>query len=133
MIIVLLIEMLNILTLKCIIIRGCNSRGGLRKVSIKDVLLSRSNHYKNQLLYNNVDCEVCPKMKFNQEYSKNFFVSSYLIEWNNLDSNIKSSACFAYLKKPVLGFARTSGSSIFHFHTPRDLKLITRLRLELSH
>ena len=64
---------------------------------------------------------------------KNSFFPSTIIEWNNLDSNISNSENLALFKKRILAFIRPSASSTFHGLNPDCLKLITRLRLGLSH
>ena len=56
-----------------------------------------------------------------------------MIEWNNLDSNIRNSENLAPFKKRILAFIRPSANSTFHCLKPNGLKLITRLRLGLSH
>ena len=65
-------------------------------------------------------------------FNKSFFPSP-IIEWNNLHSNIRNSESLALFKKRILAFIRPSANSTFHCHDPEGLKLITRLRLGLSH
>lgn len=84
--------------------------------------------------------EICPNKTFNafptirnSRVSKNSFILSFLIKWNNLHSNIRSSGRFALFKKRVLVLITPSESSTFHFRNPKGLKLITRVRLRLSH
>ena len=38
-----------------------------------------------------------------------------------------------YLQEKLLKFIRTSGNSVFRCHNPKGVKLLTRLRLGLSH
>ena len=66
-------------------------------------------------------------------YYKNCFFLSCLIEWNNLDSNVRNSASFSLFMKPVLSFTRSSAGSNFQCHKPKDLNSIKRLRIGLSH
>ena len=61
------------------------------------------------------------------------FFSKYIIKSNNLNSNTRNSESPAIFKKRISAFIRTSANSTFHCHTPKSLKLITRLRLGLSH
>ena len=61
------------------------------------------------------------------------FFPSTVIEWNNLDLKIRNSKAFSAFKKSILKFIRPSSNSIFHCHSPKGIKLITRLRLGLSH
>ena len=67
----------------------------------------------------------------------NFFINSFfpstVIEWNNLDLKIRNSKTFSAFKKSILKFIRPSSNSIFNCHSPKEIKLITRLRLVLSH
>ena len=67
------------------------------------------------------------------DYFKNYFFPLTTIEWNNLDSNIRNSESLAIFKKRILAFRGPSANSTFHCHCPEGLKLITRLRLSLSH
>ena len=67
------------------------------------------------------------------EYLKNSFFTSSIIEWHNIDSNIRNSESLALSKKRILAFIRPSANSNFHCHNNKGLKLITRLRLGLSH
>ena len=66
-----------------------------------------------------------------------FFINSIfpstVIEWNNLDLKIRNSKTFSAFKKSILKFIRPSSNSNFNFHSPKGIKLITRLRLGLSH
>ena len=67
----------------------------------------------------------------------NFFINSFfpstVTEWNNLDLKIRNSKTFSAFKKSILKFIRPSSNSIFSCHSPKGIKLITRLRLGLSH
>ena len=58
---------------------------------------------------------------------------STVIEWNDLDKSIRSSECFALFKKSNLQFIVPTLNRIFNCHKPIGTKLITRLRLGLSH
>ena len=70
-----------------------------------------------------------PKHNF---FSNSFFLST-VIAWNNLDLKIKNSEAFSTFKKIILKFIRPSSNSIFNSHSPNRIKLITRLRVGLSH
>ena len=56
-----------------------------------------------------------------------------MIEWNNLDLKIRNSKTFSAFKISILKFIRPSSNSIFNCHSPKGIKLITRLRSGLSH
>ena len=74
-----------------------------------------------------------PLLNVKHDYFKNSSFPSTIIEWNNLDSNIRNSKSLGLFKKCLLAFIRSSTNSTFHCHSPDGLKLITRLRLGLSH
>ena len=63
----------------------------------------------------------------------NSFFSSVVIEWNKPDQNICNSENLNIFKKKLLKFIHSSGNSIFRCHNPKGVKLLTRLRLGLSH
>ena len=50
-----------------------------------------------------------------------------------MDLNIRNSESLNIFKNNLLKFIRSSGSSVFNCHNPRGGKLLTRLRLVLSH
>ena len=52
---------------------------------------------------------------------------------NNLDLKIRNSKTFSAFQKSILKFIRPSSNSIFNCDSPKGIKLITRLRLGLSH
>ena len=67
-------------------------------------------------------------------YFKNSFFPSTVIEWNNLDKNIRSSESLALFKKSILQFIRQTPNRTFNCHNPIEIKLIVeKLRLGLSH
>ena len=74
-----------------------------------------------------------PLLNVKHDYFKNSFFPSTIIEWNNLDSNIRNSENLALFKKRILVFIRPSANSTFHCPSPNGLKLIIRLRLGLRH
>ena len=56
-----------------------------------------------------------------------------VIEWNDLDLNIRNSETFSAFKKSILKFIRPFSNWIFNCHSLNGIKLITRIRLGLSH
>ena len=56
------------------------------------------------------------------DYFKNSFFPSTIIEWNNLDSNIRNFESLAFFTKRILAFIRPSANSSFHCHCPDGLK-----------
>ena len=61
-----------------------------------------------------------------------FFPSS-IIEWNNLDPKLRNSENFSIFKNNILKFIRPKPNSFFNCCNLKGIRLITRLRLELSH
>ena len=70
--------------------------------------------------------------KHNFFYKFSFFLST-VTEWSNLDLKIRNFETFSAFKKSTLKFIRPSSNSIFNLHSPKGIKLITRLRLDHSH
>ena len=54
-------------------------------------------------------------------------------KWNNLNDDIKSLPPPISFKKALLSFVKTSENSIFAIHDNNDIKLLTHVRLNLSH
>ena len=69
----------------------------------------------------------------NMNTSKTLFFPFTAIEWNKLDNNIRYSESVSAFKKQILKFIRPSPNSKFHVHNPHGIKLLTRLRVGLSH
>ena len=74
-----------------------------------------------------------PPIKVRHYYFKNSFFPSAISEWKKLDLNIRNSASLNTFKKKLLNFIRPCANSIFDIHNPLGIKLLTRLRLGLSH
>ena len=56
-----------------------------------------------------------------------------IIEWNNLDPKLRNSENFSIFKNNILKFIRPKPNSFFNCCNLKGIRLITRLRLELSH
>ena len=67
------------------------------------------------------------------QFFKNPCFPSTIIEWKKLDSNIRNSETLNIFKSKILKFIRPTANSIFGCHNPIGVKLLTRLRLGLSH
>ena len=65
-------------------------------------------------------------------FQEHFFPST-IIEWNKLDLEIKNSESIVTFKKRILLFTRPSANRTFNCHNPREIKLLSWLRLGLSH
>ena len=83
--------------------------------------------------YNKRNTNNIPQFKVKHSFFRNSFFPSAAIEWNKLDLNIRYSESLNIFQKRFLKFIRPSGSSVFNCHNLRGVKLLTRLRLCLSH
>ena len=83
--------------------------------------------------YNTRNANNIPQFKVKHNFFQNSFFPSVVIEWNKLDQNIRNSENLFIFKKKLLKFIRPSGNSVFRCHNPKGIKLLTRLRLGLSH
>ena len=72
-------------------------------------------------------------MKVRYDYFQNSFFPSAITEWNKLDLNIRNSASLSAFKKNLLNLILPRANNIFDVHNPIRIKLLTRLRLGLSH
>ena len=64
---------------------------------------------------------------------KNSFFSYTIVEWNKLYLDIQKSKSYAIFRNALLKIGRPKQCSIYRIHNPVGLKLLTRLRLGLSH
>ena len=69
----------------------------------------------------------------NMNIFETLFFPFAVIEWSKLDNNIRNSESVSAFKKQILKFIRPSPNSTFNEHNPHGMKLLTRLRLGLSH
>ena len=83
--------------------------------------------------YNTRNANNIPQFKVNNFFFKNSFFPSLVIEWNKLDQNIRNSENLFIFKKKLLEFIDPSGNSVLRCHNLKRIKLLTRLRLGLSH
>ena len=65
--------------------------------------------------------------------SETLFFPSTVVGWNKIDNNIRNSISVSAFKKQILKFIRPSPNSTFNVHNPHGIKLLTRLRVGLSH
>ena len=87
----------------------------------------------NRVHNTSLSYNIPPPRKVRHDYFKNSFFPSAITEWNKLDLNIRNSASLNIFKKKLLNFIRLCANSIFDIHNPFEIKLLTRLRLGLSH
>ena len=77
--------------------------------------------------------ENIPCFKIRHNFFKNSFFPSTIIEWKNLDSTLRISKSFVFFKNSILKFIRTSPSIVFNCNNYKGIRLITWLRVGMSH
>ena len=116
----------------------------LRRWFRKLVVFYKLNFGKHpEYLYNLIPKRECPYQtrqsndiplfKVKHDFFKNSFFPSVIIDWNKLDNNIRNSASLEIFKNSLLKIIRPKSNCIFDIHNPLGVKLLTRLRLGLSH
>ena len=83
--------------------------------------------------YRTRNAQNIPHINVKHQLFKNSYFPSTIIEWNKLNSNIRNSETLNIFKSKILEFLRPTANSIFGCHNPVGVKLLTRLRLGLSH
>ena len=83
--------------------------------------------------YNTRNTDKIPPFKTRHNFFKNSFFPSAIIEWNKLNSDIRNISSFSVFRKTILCFIRPNSNSVFNSHNPKGIKLLSRLRLGLSH
>ena len=73
-----------------------------------------------------------PIIKVKQRFFKNSFFSATITEWKNRLS-LRNAPSINVSKQNILRFFRLSPNNVFTIYNPHGLKLLTRLRLDLSH
>ena len=66
-------------------------------------------------------------------FSKTPFFPAVVSEWNSLNIDIRNSSSINVFKKELLKFIRPEPNSTYNINDIKGLKLLTRLRLGLSH
>ena len=72
-------------------------------------------------------------IKTRSNFFRNSFFPSTITEWNKLDRDIRNSDSLNVFKLSLLKFVRPVANNVFEINNPYGLKLLTRLRLGLSH
>ena len=67
------------------------------------------------------------------DFFKNSFFPSTVTEWNKIDKNIRKSERLNIFEKNILKFVPLSQNRVYNWHDPKGIKLLTRLRVGLSH
>ena len=79
------------------------------------------------------NAENIPLFNIKNNFYKNSFFPSSIIEWNNLDPNLLNLGNSGIFKNNILKFIRPKPNIFFNCCNLKGIRLITRLRLELSH
>ena len=101
-----------------------------QKTSLKYLfkLIPKKIHtYSTRNVYN------IPSFKIRHNAFKNSFFPSTIIEWNNLDPTIQNSKRFVVFKNSILKFILPFPKSIFNCNNYKGIRVITRLRIRMSH
>ena len=61
------------------------------------------------------------------------FFSPTILEWNKLDKKIRQSSTLPTFRNSLLKIGRPAPKPVYNIHNPNGLKLLTRMRLGLSH
>ena len=94
---------------------------------LTELIPTRNEAYQTRQLTN------ISSLSFKHNFFKNAFFPSAILEWNKLDPSLRNSANYNVFKNSILKFIRPFPNEIFQCHNPKGIKLVTRLRLGLSH
>ena len=107
--------------------------------NIVKIINNQSLRYLFQLValpntrYFSRNSENIPQLRTKHDFFKNSSFPSTIKEWNNLDSQIRKSKGISIFKSSILKFIRPKPNNFYYCHNPKGIKLLTRLRLDLSH
>ena len=87
----------------------------------------------HNMLYRARQCNKIPAINVKHDFFKNTIFPSTIIEWNKLGWKIKNSESIETFKQKILSFTRPSPNSTFNCHNPKGIKVLSGLRLGLSH
>ena len=74
-----------------------------------------------------------PAIKVKHGFVENSFFSATITEWNDLDYSLPNAPSINVFKQNISKFIHTSPNKILNIYNPHVIKLLTRLRLGLSH
>ena len=77
--------------------------------------------------------ENIPHFRTKHDFFKNSFFPTTIKEWNNLDPHIRKSKSISIFKINILKFIRPKPKNIYYCHNSKEIRLLTRLLLGLSH
>ena len=72
-------------------------------------------------------------IKTRSNFFRNSLFASTITKWSKLGRNFRNSDSLYVFKLSLLKFVRSVANSVFEINNPYGLKLLTRLRLGLSH
>ena len=73
------------------------------------------------------------QLRTKHDFLKISFFPSTIKGWNNLDPQIRKSKSMSISKINILKFIRPKPNNLYYCQNPKGIKLLTRLRLGLSH
>ena len=91
-------------------------------------IIPNGSHFYNTRAIEAVETFYCRTNLF--KYS---FFPYTIVEWNKLDYALRSEKSYLIFRKTLLQIGRPIADSVYFVHNPLGLKLLTRLRLGLSH
>ena len=74
-----------------------------------------------------------PTIKVKHRFFENSFFPATITEWNDLDYPLRNDPSINVFKKNIFKFIRLGPNKVFNIYNQHGLKLLTRLRLVLSH
>ena len=77
--------------------------------------------------------ENTPQLRTKHDFFESSFLLSTIKEWNNLDPHIRKSKRISIFQSNILKFIRPKPNNVCYCHNPKGVRLLTRLRLGLSH
>ena len=91
-------------------------------------LIPQSNHQ-----YNTWTNEYVTTFYYRRDIFKYSYFPATIMEWNKLDVTLRKFESLPYFRNALLKIDRPTAKPIYNIHNPIGLKLLTRLRLGLSH
>ena len=101
------------------------------KINHRIIYLKKIPQRRSSYITRNLD-EI-PLFKTNHNFLKNSLFPSTTIEWNNLDHDLRNTESYTLFRSSILKFIRPSPNSFYGCQNIMGIKLVTRLRLGLSH
>ena len=74
-----------------------------------------------------------PPLRCRTNFYSDSFIPYSIKEWNNIDPDVRNLTSYTAFRKYLLKMIRPSPNNLYGVHDPVGLKLLTRIRLSLSH